>query len=320
MADPMEDSAFLDRSSRLTRGKRMTRLLDDEIEEDEQFWNQEALKDEENDDEYEEEVEVADVYDSDFDEDEPDPDEEEGQEADDDRERVKKRLIFPGKPVIKKNSKKKEPVIPQRPTKGEKSIRKRPSSQPEPQEVPDELEGERTVRKSTRTSVVVRQAEREAIRAALQATMKPIKRKKEGEEKRMTQEEMLIEAAETGQSFLEFSKGLSFDSELCTSSVPYPEKAMCVVTGLPAKYRDPKTGLPYATKEAFKIIREKYSNDENNREKREKMEMGFLFDSISMHGFPVHRKRSGPPKPAGTIDMRYEARFRRFPSFESDED
>ncbi|KAK1287785.1 hypothetical protein QJS10_CPB19g00432 [Acorus calamus] len=338
----------------------MTRLLDEEIEEDEQFWNQEALKDEENDDEYEEEVEVADVYDSDFDEDEPDPDEEEGQEADDDRERVKKRLIFPGKPVTKKKSKKKEPVILQRPTKGEKSIRKRPFSQPEPQEVPDELEGERTVRKSTRTSVVVRQAEREAIRAALQATMKPIKRKKEGEEKRMTQEEMLIEAAETelmnlrnlervlareeevkkkaimhkevytgpriryisrdGQSFLEFSKGLSFDSELCTSSVPYPEKAMCVVTGLPAKYRDPKTGLPYATKEAFKIIREKYSNDENSREKREKMEMGFLFDSISMHGFPVHRKRSGPPKPAGPIDMRYEARFRRFPSFESDED
>ncbi|KAK1323770.1 hypothetical protein QJS10_CPA02g01027 [Acorus calamus] len=292
---------------------RMTRLLDEEIEDDEQFWNQEALKDEENDNEYEEEVEVADIYDSDFDE---------------DilmlgaffRERVKKRLIFPGKPVTKKKSKKKEPVILQRPTKGEKSVRKRPISQPEPQEVPDELEGERTVRKSTRTSVVVRQAEREAIRAALQATMKPIKRKKEGEEKRMTQEEMLIEAAETGQSFLEFSKGLSFDSELCTSSVPYPEKATCVVTGLPAKYRDPKTGLPYATKEAFKIIREKYSNDENSREKREKMEMGFLFYSISMHGFPVHRKRSGPPKPAGTIDMRYEARFRRFPSFESDED
>ena len=37
--------AFLDRTSRPTRGKRMTKLLDEEIEEDELFWNQEALKD-----------------------------------------------------------------------------------------------------------------------------------------------------------------------------------------------------------------------------------------------------------------------------------
>lgn len=29
----------------------------------------------------------------------------------------------------------------------------------------------------------------------------------------------------------------------------------CVITGLPAKYRDPETGQPYATVEAFKEIR-----------------------------------------------------------------
>lgn len=40
-----EAHVFLDRTSRPTRGKRMTKLLDDEIEEDELFWNQEALKD-----------------------------------------------------------------------------------------------------------------------------------------------------------------------------------------------------------------------------------------------------------------------------------
>ncbi|CAA3001879.1 SWR1 complex subunit 2 [Olea europaea subsp. europaea] len=60
---------FLDHTSRLTRGKRMTKLLNEEIKEDETFWNQEALKEEENDVEYEEEAEVADVNDSDFDED-----------------------------------------------------------------------------------------------------------------------------------------------------------------------------------------------------------------------------------------------------------
>mmetsp|Transcript_17350 Transcript_17350/g.29173 ORF Transcript_17350/g.29173 Transcript_17350/m.29173 type:complete len:125 (+) Transcript_17350:458-832(+) len=32
----------------------------------------------------------------------------------------------------------------------------------------------------------------------------------------------------------------------------------CPITGLHAKYRDPLTGTPYATKEAFKIIRERF--------------------------------------------------------------
>lgn len=125
---------------------------------------------------------------------------------------------------------------------------------------PDDVEVEKVIRKSTRTAVVVKQAERDAIRAALQATMKPIKRKKEGEEKRMTQEEMLLEAAQTeimnlrnlervlareeevkkravvhkavytgpqirylsrdGCSYLEFINGASFESEISTKSNP----------------------------------------------------------------------------------------------------
>uniref|UniRef100_A0A158Q7D5 Vacuolar protein sorting-associated protein 72 homolog n=1 Tax=Elaeophora elaphi TaxID=1147741 RepID=A0A158Q7D5_9BILA len=35
-------------------------------------------------------------------------------------------------------------------------------------------------------------------------------------------------------------------------------KLLCCVTSRPAKYRDPLTGLPFATPEAFKLIREKY--------------------------------------------------------------
>ncbi|KAH9734629.1 SWR1 complex subunit 2 [Citrus sinensis] len=263
---------FLDRSSRVTRGKRMNKLLDDENEEDEAFWNQDALKEEENDDNYEEEQEIADEFDSDFDEDEPEPDEE-GENEVDERVRTKKRLIFPGKPLTKKKKKKKILSKLDSPDKDVKSNEQ--SILPENHDVPNDVEGERIIRKSTRTAVVVRQAERDAIRAALQATMKPIKRKKEGEEKRITQEEMLLEAAQTeimnlrnlervlareeevkkraivhkavytgpqlrylskdGYSYLEFSKGVSFQSELSTTSVPYPERAVCAVTGLPAK-------------------------------------------------------------------------------------
>ncbi|KAK2658425.1 hypothetical protein Ddye_004958 [Dipteronia dyeriana] len=351
-ASNKEDAhVFLDRVSRATRGKRMTKLLDEEIEEDELFWNQDALKEEEEDLNYEEEPEVADEFDSDFDEDEPEPDEE-GKNDADERVQNKKRLIFPGKPSTKK--KKKQKVLSKLDSDPKDMKLNQEFTPPENHDVPDDAEGERTVRKSTRTAVIVRQAERDAIRAALQATIKPIKRKKEGEEKRMTQEEMLLEAAQTeiinlrnlervlareeevkkraivhkvvysgpqiqflskdGCSYLEFSKGVSFKSEISTASVPYPEKSVCAVTGLPAKYRDPKTGLPYATKEAFKIIRERFV-DQNSGVQKE-MDMGVLFDSLSGSGFRDRRKRSEISNRSKMSPNGYLARFRTIPAFE----
>ncbi|XP_068329948.1 SWR1 complex subunit 2-like [Pyrus communis] len=345
-------AVFLDRTSRATRGKRMTKLLDEEIEDDEMFWNQEALKEDEDDGNYEAEPEVADEFDSDFDEDEPDPDEGAENNDADERVRTKKRLIYPGKQSSKKKMKKKKVISELESKDGNEK-----SSHPEQlQDAPEEAEAERTVRKSTRTSVVVRQAERDAIRAALQATMKPIKRKKEGEEKRMTQEEMLLEAAQTeimnlrnlervlareeevkkraivhkavytgpqvryfskdGCSYLEFSKGLSFQSEISTAPVPYPEKAVCAVTGLPAKYRDPKTGLPYATKEAFNIIRQRFLQ-ESGRVRKE-MDLGDLYGSLAGKGFSARGKRSVASNNIDALYSRYFARFRRIPALESE--
>ncbi|CAJ1938988.1 unnamed protein product [Sphenostylis stenocarpa] len=292
MERPSGDVVLLDRASRATRGKRLTKLLDEEIQEDELFWSQDALKEEDEDDNYQEEPEIADEFDSDFDEDEPEPEEEEPDKDDaDERMHKKKRLVFPGKTLAVKKKKKK--IL----SKLESSPKEEEDHSGKVAEEQQDDAGERMIRKSTRTSVIVRQAERDAIRAALQATIKPVKRKKEGEERRMTQEEMLLEAAQTeimnlrnlervlareeevkrraivhknvyngpqiqyisknGCSYLEFIKGSSFHSEIATGSVQYPEKPVCSITGLPAKYRDPKTGLPYATKEAFKIIRER---------------------------------------------------------------
>lgn len=34
-----------------------------------------------------------------------------------------------------------------------------------------------------------------------------------------------------------------------------PRQSTCVITGLPARYRDPRTGIPYATTEAFAMLR-----------------------------------------------------------------
>ncbi|KAK3025525.1 hypothetical protein RJ639_041517, partial [Escallonia herrerae] len=346
-----KEPVFFERSSRLTRGKRLNKLLDEEAEEDELFWNQEALKEEEDDKVYEEEAEVADVFDSDFDSDEPEPDEEEEEKEPDDREWKKKRVSYPGMPVNKKKKKKKVLSSFEGPLADEKSTEQ--STLPERQDVPDDVEVERIVRKSTRTSVVVRQAERDAIRAALQATMKPIKRRKEGEEKRMTQEEMLLEAAQTGNSYLEFSNGVSFESEIATTSEPlgrfrvqgkeiggqgsdrggvtdskqeiniysdlcesyeqYPEKAVCAVTGLPAKYRDPKTGLSYATKEAFQIIRKRFSDKSSSGGQKESM--GVLYDLISGQGFSERKKRSMIPNSRETSYLRF-SRFCSIPALE----
>ncbi|KAF8647444.1 hypothetical protein HU200_065354 [Digitaria exilis] len=344
-----EPPVLLDRASRATRGKRINKLLEDEIEEDEVFWNQDALKDEENDDNYEEEQDAGDEFDSDFDKDESEPDDEPEKEE---RERlpIKKRLMFPGKTLRKTNAKKKK-VTPKLEDDA-KADSLSPSAQVD---VPDEMETEKTLRKSTRTSVIVRQAEREAIRAEKEATAKPIiKKKKEGEEKRMTQEEMLLEAAETeimnmrnlervlareeevkkkavvhkdtydgptirffsrdGESRLEFINGASFGSELCTTSAPYPEKSVCVVTGLPAKYRDPKTGLPYATMEAFKIIRESFLKEEADRKRPNISNMGELFESIAgEHSMPKKRRVEVRP-PSISVGLRRGGRFGRIPA------
>ncbi|GFQ08054.1 swr1 complex subunit 2 [Phtheirospermum japonicum] len=122
--------AFLDRASRATRGKRLKKMNS--------FGIKMLFKEEENEDaEYEEEGEAADVFDSDFDESEPEANEEAENEPNE-RTRTKKKLIYPGKQPAQKKKKTKL----------------------SPDDVPNDAEAEKSVRKSTRTSVIIRQAER----------------------------------------------------------------------------------------------------------------------------------------------------------------
>lgn len=104
MATMNDPPAIMDRPIRATRGKRMSKLLDEELETDEQFWGQDAFREEENDVLYQDEGEVADEFDSDFDDDEPEPDEEVAD--DEDRRPVKKRKLIQGKTPFKKKNQK----------------------------------------------------------------------------------------------------------------------------------------------------------------------------------------------------------------------
>ena len=61
------------------------------------------------------------------------------------------------------------------------------------------------------------------------------------------------------RNFLVFTDTTAFpDAYFPTIKPPKPKRLVCPVTGLPAKYIDPITHTPYATPQAFKIIRTRY--------------------------------------------------------------
>jgi hypothetical protein len=46
--------------------------------------------------------------------------------------------------------------------------------------------------------------------------------------------------------------------ELCQVPPPLPERRTCAVTGLPARYLDPTTGMFYRSAAAYKVLRQRY--------------------------------------------------------------
>jgi len=84
-------------------------------------------------------------------------------------------------------------------------------------------------------------------------------KKKSGHKKKITiKGPKLLEISNTNGVTLTFEGFTKLPPLVNSKAEPYPIKSKCEITGLPAKYLDPKTGLPYATLEAFKIIRERY--------------------------------------------------------------
>ncbi|GAQ86495.1 DNA-binding protein [Klebsormidium nitens] len=169
------------------------------------------------------------------------------------------------------------------------------------------------------------------------------KKKPVVEERRLTQEEMLAEAAQTeianlqsleimlareeeikrkaiihkeafagpqiryhskdGHTVLEFTRMDAFPDVINAKAAPYPLRSVCAVTGLPAKYKDPLTGLPYATLEAFKTLRERWSDrgkrprpastgDEASGRRRAKLD---AVDNVKLSSAALGLKR-GPQK------------------------
>ena len=61
------------------------------------------------------------------------------------------------------------------------------------------------------------------------------------------------------RNFLIFTDAKNFpEAHFSVKKPKRPQKTYCPVTGLPARYRDPLTNLPYATTAAFRYIREQF--------------------------------------------------------------
>jgi len=61
-----------------------------------------------------------------------------------------------------------------------------------------------------------------------------------------------------GKNLVTFTEVNSLPDFINAKVPPYPKSPMCEITGLQAKYLDPKTARHYATAAAFKVIRENF--------------------------------------------------------------
>lgn len=281
------------RDSRKTAGNRLSRLLQDETEDEfyKSAWG--GFEEEVDDAEYELEGSGDDDVDSDFDNPENEVDEPLSDGADDEKRRRKKVVLL-----------------------GQK--RPKPQSSEKMRKIRRKFSDRRRedLRKSTRVAVVqnsralrVRLEEEEIRRQSRRPRKRQTLRK-------VTQEELLEEAKITemenlaslnvyiqleeekkklrtikkpvitgpvirfqslmmpdvesndpagrkicSRNFLTFTDGTRFPQQYFPSQFPpqVPERSYCVVTGLPARYRDPVTNYPYVNSQAFRILRQHHS-------------------------------------------------------------
>lgn len=278
--------------ARTTRGRRLRALLEDEEDADEEFWTQAFFQEEAKDVEYDAVGEVdEDEFDSDFadtSEEEDDEDERNGSEDDLEAEATrKKKKSRPGSGPEKKQAPKRRTEAEVQAARWKREELKRKREQ--------ELGHRKSVRSSVVEKDLERrvQEEKKAVGARnhTQKASKPTVEDKPLRQEDLIQEAVLTELEnrrklqhlltreeETkkkahaqkvmfkGPSVKLHSKGdkttLSFThtdrvpSILRQKEAPSkPAPAQCAVTGGPAKYKDPWTGKPYATTDAYQTLR-----------------------------------------------------------------
>ena len=291
-------SAVLERSKRANAGTRMAKLIQDAEEEEDEFYKTTygGFEEEECDNDYESEEGAEDSFDSDFSlsEHEDEVDEEEVVEK---KPRKKTVQLFKPKPTPKAapamaapKSQQKKPaarkvVEPMEPidkygrmrastiVKGSAFAKPKPAGKTKSSVVrhPKMPQMRRLTQAELLAEAEITEVQNLASLAQFMRlqedtkNLKVVKTRYQGpiirfQSVRMPQyDERGKEDGVCSRSFLEFTDTKSFPQQYFPSKAKYPKKAVCVVTGQPARYKDPLTGLPYATIEAFRYIRQQRS-------------------------------------------------------------
>jgi len=272
---------------RTTRGKRMGALsVPDDEDADEEFWNQEFFAEEERDEVYETESEPEDKFDADFldSEEEEDEDEDENEATALAAEPKKKVLKPPGykKPPVKKAVPKKsvsKPVvndamqmIPERTMSVRNSTRQKVEEAEEIRKIQEELKPKKVIKQNVQKQLTQAELLAEAARTEIENTrslqyMEAIeeenKRKATTSGGKYVGPMISIKSVKNKDGFEQTTveiKNMAAPEYLQPKQAPpVPERDICPITKAPAKYRDPLTGTPYATVEAFKILRAQQS-------------------------------------------------------------
>ena len=273
--------------SRKTRGKRISALVGEEAEADEQFWGQDAWKEKEEDldddiqsDEFG--SEASDVEDADFDAADEDTDEEEVLVAPEKKTRGRKTGVYVDPAVRRRSSTirvtkaKRGRIKRERVARTFRSSTANQSEAARAQRAREEKErAERKVRlaearkrKPRLVQLTQQQLLEEAVRTEaenrrsllllLHIQEEKKRQRNAAETKIVSGARVTFRSSRAGGNTLTFRGVASFPGH--TKNGP-PKMKTCAVTGLPAKYKDPLTGAFYATKAAFKTIRQRVAEE-----------------------------------------------------------
>lgn len=256
---------------RSTRGVRVSDL---HREGDDDFWAQDFWQEVESDTEYESESASEDLLDADFYDTEDESDDEEVVVA---KEKNKRKNVYVDKNKHPKKAKttaqakgKKEPVSavydksPRKLRKSTRTVTQERAAARQKQKARGASKGasrarpahkawtqEERLKEAEVTEVINRKSLEDLLR------IEDLNKKKAMPSREIMRGPGVITSSHGGRTLVTFTRlptGSMWPAVLTQGATSCPQPDFCLLTKLPAKYKDPHTGLPFATVQAFKTI------------------------------------------------------------------
>jgi vacuolar protein sorting-associated protein 72 len=253
---------------------------------DNEFWNQEFFAEEAADERYETESEPEDRFSSDFNDSEEEDDDEPAEELEDrnDFQGSKKKVLKPpGHAASRKPPPKKKPAegadlkaphpkrpksVPERTMSVRSSTKEKVEQARAERKFQEETKGKRSYKRADYKQLTQAELLAEAARTAIENTrsLMYMEAVEEENKRRATSASakyagpMISIVSAKGEDGMEHTtvrvKHMDVPEYMQPKHLPDPvQKDMCPITKTVAKYRDPLTGTPYSTIDAFKKIR-----------------------------------------------------------------